>query len=129
MIKSIVIAAALVAAFFSPPIQAEAYQQIIPMRVLCTKGGPSFLLEQLRDNYNEQVRYSMEISVDSGYPVGLLITENKNNNDGRGSSTILMVNSNLNMSCVFFTSKDYLKDAGEVDSLPAKQPLEGETDV
>lgn len=124
MIKSIVIAAALVAAFFSPAVQAEVYQQIIPMRVLCTQGGPSFLLEQLRDNYNEQVRYSMEISVDSGYPVGLLITENSNN----PSSSILMVNSNLNMSCIFYTSKDVLKDAGG-ESLPAKQPLQGETDA
>ena len=124
MRHTILAIAALVAAFFVPPIYAEAYQQIIPMRVLCTKGGPSFLLEQLRDNYNEQVRWSMEISVDNGYPVGLLITENKNN----PSSTILMVNSNLNISCVFFTSKDVLKDSG-VESLPAKQPLQGETDA
>lgn len=128
-IKSIIIAAAL-AAFFSPPGQAiEPYAQMIPMRVLCVNGGPEPLLMQLMDNYNEVPRYSMEIKVQTGYPVGLIITENQNNgSDGQGSSTILMVNANLGMSCVFFTAQDVLED-NEAESLPAKEPAKGETDA
>jgi hypothetical protein len=126
-IKSIILAAAL-AAFFSPTGQAiEPYAQMIPMRVLCVDGGPEPLLIQLLENYNEVPRYSMEIKVQTPYPVGLIITENQNNGD-KGSSTILMVNANLNVSCVFFTSLDTLKD-NEAESLPAKVPAQGETDA
>ena len=83
---------------------------------------------QLMDNYNEVPRYSMEIKVQTGYPVGLIITENQNNGGGQGSSTILMVNQNLGVSCVFFTALDVLKD-NDAKSLPAKEPAQGKTDA
>ena len=118
--KSIIIAAAL-AAFFSPIVQASApFPQIIPMRTLCVHGGPEPLLIKLKEQYNEVPKWSMEISVASPLPVVMILTENKNN----PSSTVLLVNANLNMSCVFFTSKDHLKDNGADTDLPPKQPLE-----
>ena len=124
--KSIIIAAAL-AAFFSSVAQASApFPQIIPMRTLCVYGGPEPLLMKLKEQYNEVPKWSMEISVDSPLPIQMIVTENKSN----PSSTVLMVNGNLNMSCVFFTSKDHLKDNGADTDLPPKQPLEeGKLDV
>ena len=123
-IKSIILAAAL-AAFFSPIGQAiDPFAQIIPMRVLCVKGGPEPLLIKLINSYNEVPRYSMKIEVQTGFPVGLIITENTNN----PSSTVVLVNSNLNMSCIFLTSKDTLKDNG-AQSFPEKKPAKGETDA
>ena len=118
--KSIISAAAL-AAFFSSSVQASApFPQIIPMRTLCVHGGPEPLLMKLKEQYNEVPKWSMQITVASPLPVVMILTENKNN----PSSTVLLVNANLNLSCVFFTSKDHLKDNGADTDLPAKQPLE-----
>ena len=121
--KAIILAAAL-AAFFSPIGQAlEPYATMIPMRVLCVKGGPTPLLKTLEETFAELPRYYMEIAVQGPYPVGMIITENSHNDDGKGTSTLLFVNSNLNTSCIFFTSQGTLKEK-EFESLPAKQPSE-----
>ena len=124
--KALILAAAF-AAFFTPTAQAF-FPQIIPMRTLCVHGSPEPLLMKLLEQYNEVPKYTMEVSVDSKKPVLMIVTENKNNGD-RGTSTILMVNPTLNLSCVFFTAKDALKDTG-AKSLPEKMPLEdGKLDV
>jgi len=103
---------------FAPTAEAF-FPQVIPMRTLCVNGSPEPLLAKLKDQYNEVPKYSMEISVDSPLPVFMMITENANN----PSSTIIMINPNLNLSCVFFTSQDVVKDNG-VKSLPKKLPEE-----
>jgi hypothetical protein len=59
----------------------------------------------------------MEISVDRPLPLFMIITENKNN----PSSTIILGNPNLNVSCIFMTAKDSLLPT-EAESLPTKQP-------
>jgi hypothetical protein len=124
--KIILITAAL-AAFFSPTGAALApYATMIPMRVLCIDGGPAPLLQQLEETFAELPRYHMEIAVAGPYPIGMIITENSHNDDGRGTSTLIFVNSNLNTSCIFFTAKDTIKEQ-EFKSLPAK--AEGETDA
>jgi|6_EtaG_2_1085325.scaffolds.fasta_scaffold03150_3 hypothetical protein len=133
-IKAIILGAAL-AAFFStigqatvPPPSLMPYAEIIPMRVLCVNGGPEPLLLRLMNTFSEVPKYSMEVSVGAPHQIGLIIAENKNN----PSSTIVLVNPNLNdglgKSCIFFTSKDYLKDNG-AQSLEKKVPTEGETDA
>lgn len=109
---------AALAAFFSPVAQAF-FPQVIPMRTLCVHGSPEPLLAKLLEEYNEVPKHFMEISVDSPNAVVMIVTENANN----PSSTIVMVNKNLNLSCVFFTAKDVLKDSG-AKSLPKKMPEE-----
>ena len=95
----------------------KPFAQIVPMQVLCTKGGPEYLILELMEKYNEVPAYTMQISVDHPLPLAMIITENKNN----PSSTIILANPNLDMSCIFMTSKDSLL-ATEAESLPAKQP-------
>ena len=95
----------------------KPFAQVVPMQVLCTKGGPEYLILELMEKYNEVPAYTMEISVDHPLPLAMIITENKNN----PSSTVILANPNLNMSCIFMTSKDSLL-ATEAESLPAKQP-------
>jgi hypothetical protein len=119
-IKSIILAAAL-AAFFSPVAQASPpFAQIIPLKTLCVFGSPEPLLMKLKEQYNEVPKYSMKISVASPLPIVMIVTENRSN----PSSTVVLVNANLNMSCIFFTAKDHLKDTGADTDLPAKQPME-----
>lgn len=93
----------------------EPFSQVVPMQVLCTKGGPEYLILELLEKYNEVPAYTMQISVDRPLPLFMIITENKNN----PSSTIILGNPNLNISCIFMTSKDSLL-ATEAESLPAK---------
>ena len=93
------------------------FAQIVPMQVLCTKGGPEYLILELMEKYNEVPAYTMQISVDHPLPLAMIITENKNN----PSSTVLLANPNLGVSCIFMTAKDSLL-ATEAKSLPAKQP-------
>ena len=95
----------------------KPFAQIVPMQVLCSKGGPEYLILELMEKYNEVPAYTMQISVDHPLPLAMIITENKNN----PSSTIILANPNLGMSCIFMTSKDSLL-ATEAESLPAKQP-------
>ena len=95
----------------------KPFAQIVPMQVLCTKGGPEYLILELMEKYNEVPAYTMSISVDHPLPLAMIITENKNN----PSSTVILANPNLDMSCIFMTSKDSLL-ATEAESLPAKQP-------
>ena len=98
-----------------PIYAAKPFSQIIPMRVLCTEGGPEYLILELMEKYNEVPAYSMEISVDKPIPLMMIITENKNN----PTSTVIMVNPNLSVSCIFMTGKDALRPT-EAESLPAK---------
>ena len=100
-------------------VKAEPYATVVPMQVLCTKGGPEYLILELMEKYNEVPAYTMEITVDRPLPLFMIITENKNN----PSSTIILGNPNLNMSCIFMTAKDSLVPT-EAKSLPAKQPSE-----
>ena len=95
----------------------KPFAQIVPMQVLCSKGGPEYLILELMEKYNEVPAYTMQISVDHPLPLAMIITENKNN----PSSTVILANPNLGMSCIFMTSKDSLL-ATEAESLPAKQP-------
>ncbi len=95
----------------------KPFAHIVPMQVLCTKGGPEYLILELMEKYNEVPAYTMQISVDHPLPLAMIITENKNN----PSSTVLLANPNLGMSCIFMTAKDSLL-ATEAESLPAKQP-------
>ena len=107
---------------FSPTadaVKVEPYATVVPMQVLCTKGGPEYLILELMEKYNEVPAYTMEITVDRPLPLFMIITENKNN----PSSTIILGNPNLNMSCIFMTAKDSLAPT-EAKSLPAKQPSE-----
>jgi len=94
----------------------QPFAQIIPMKVLCTEGGPEYLILELMEKYNEVPAYTMSISVDRPTPLGMIITENKNN----PSSTIIIVNPNLGVSCIFMTSKDVMLST-EAESLPAKE--------
>ena len=98
---------------------SKPFAQVVPMQVLCTKGGPEYLILELMEKYNEVPAYTMSISVDHPLPLAMIITENKNN----PSSTVILANPNLGMSCIFMTSKDSLL-ATEAESLPAKQPEE-----
>ena len=98
---------------------AKPFSQVVPMQVLCTKGGPEYLILELMEKYNEVPAYTMEISVDHPLPLAMIITENKNN----PSSTVILANPNLGISCIFMTAKDALL-ATEAESLPAKQPEE-----
>ena len=121
MIKFFVLAVWL--AMFIPEhtnaAKIEPYSTVVPMQVLCTKGGPEYLILELMEKYNEVPAYTMQITVDRPLPLFMIITENKNN----PSSTIILGNPNLNMSCIFMTAKDALL-ATEAESLPAKQPVE-----
>lgn len=100
-----------------PTYATEPFSTVVPMQVLCTKGGPEYLILELMQKYNEVPAYTMEITVDRPLPLFMIITENKNN----PSSTIILGNPNLNMSCIFMTAKDALLPT-EAKSLPAKQP-------
>ena len=115
--KALILAAAF-AAFFTPTAQAF-FPQIVPLRALCVSGSPEPLLMKLLEKYNEVPKYTMQLTVDSPKPILMIVTENENN----PSSTVLLVNPNLNISCVFYTAKDTLKDTG-AKSLPEKMPLE-----
>ena len=99
--------------------QPKPFAQVVPMQVLCTKGGPEYLILELMERYNEVPAYTIQISVDRPLPLGLIITENKNN----PTSTIILANPNLNVSCIFMTAKDTLLPT-DAESLPAKQPEE-----
>ena len=98
---------------------AEPYATVVPMQVLCTQGGPEYLILELMEKYNEVPAYTMEITVDRPLPLIMIITEIKNN----PSSTSILGNPILNMSCIFMTAKDSLTPT-EAKSLPAKQPSE-----
>lgn len=103
--------------FGSEAQASKPFAQVVSMQVLCTKGGPEYLILELMEKYNEVPAYTMEITVDRPLPLAMIITENKNN----PTSTVILANPNLGISCVFMTAKDALM-ATEAQSLPAKQP-------
>ena len=128
--KSIIIAAAL-AAFFSSSVHAyRPFQQVVPMRTLCVHGSAEALVDKLNAEYGEVVKWTMEVFVDSPSPIGMIITQNSNNNSGEVSTTMILTNPNLNMSCIFFTGKS-LRDTGADADVPAKEPVSegGKIDV
>ena len=123
--------AAAFAAFFSSSVHAyRPFQQVVPMRTLCVHGSADTLVNKLNDEYGEVIKWTMEVFVDAPMPIGLIITQNSNNNSGAGSTTLLLTNPNLGMSCIFFTGKS-LKDTGADTDVPAKEPVSegGKIDV
>ena len=109
---------------FSLSAQAElqnVFKGIVSLQVLCTPGGPEELMEELLENYNEKPVHAMDIITISGLNIQMYITENRNN----PTSTVLLHNQNVDKTCIFWSAKDYLRTL-EVDSLPAKTPMEEE---
>ena len=115
--KLIILLAWAALTFFPTAKATEPFATVVPMQVLCSKGGPEYLILELMEKYNEVPAYTMEITVDRPLPLFMIITENKNN----PSSTIILGNPNLNMSCIFMTAKDTLLPTN-AESPPAKQP-------
>jgi len=105
---------------FSPTAEAEepkVFKAVVSIQVICSLGGPEILMKELLDNYNEKPVHAMDISTSSGLNIVMYITENRNN----PSSTVLLHNSNVDKTCIFWTAKDYLRTI-ETESLPAKTP-------
>ena len=119
MIKFFVLAA-WIAMFIPQVAQAEepkVFKSVVSIQVLCSLGGPEILMKELLDNYNEKPVHAMDISTSSGLNIVMYITENRNN----PSSTVLLHNSNVDKTCIFWTAKDYVRTI-ETESLPAKSP-------
>ena len=119
MIKFFVLAA-WIAMFIPQVAQAEepkVFKSVVSIQVICSLGGPEILMKELLDNYNEKPVHAMDISTSSGLNIVMYITENRNN----PSSTVLLHNSNVDKTCIFWTAKDYVRTI-ETESLPAKSP-------
>ena len=97
--------------------KAKVFKAAVSIQVICSLGGPEILMKELLDNYNEKPVHAMDISTSSGLNIVMYITENRNN----PSSTVLLHNSNVDKTCIFWTAKDYLRTI-ETESLPAKTP-------
>ena len=103
------------------PISLEAQEskpfvQVIPLQILCTKGGPEEMIMKLNERVNEIPKYMMRLKTQRQESLTMIIMENKNN----PSATVLLVNPNLDVTCIFFTADDYLHQS-EARDLPAKQ--------
>jgi hypothetical protein len=123
MIKSIVIAAALVAAFFSPPVQAaKPFRTVIPVKVICMAGGPEGMLEILLEKYNERMVAGMDLTM-SGGKIHMYIAQNKNNPSASVFLHSERANAGAGQTCLFWGAKDWLHII-ETESLPAKRPSE-----
>jgi len=96
--------------------EVEPFQTIIPLKVVCVKGGPQGMAKVLLERYNEQIVHGMNVST-MHQDIQMFIAENKNN----PSSTLFMYNPKLNQTCIFWTAKDVLRTK-PVESLPAKSP-------
>jgi len=121
MKKTILAIAALAAAFFMPA-QAQIpglYRTVVSLQVLCSRGGPALIMEQLLDGYNERPVHAMNLRSQGGVDIQMYITENRNN----PSSSLLLHNRTVNQTCIFWTAEDTLKTI-ETESLPAKKPEE-----
>ena len=96
----------------------DMFRTIVSLQVLCTKGSPELLMEQLLDDYNEKPVHAIDLSSSTtSVNIQLYVTENKNN----PSSTFILHNNNVNQSCIFWAAEDYLRTL-ETESLPAKVP-------
>ena len=111
----------LAISFTAQAEELKAYQSVVSLKVLCSKGGPEFLMQELLDGYNEKPVHAMDISAISGLNIQMYITENKNN----PTSTVLLHNQSIDKTCIFWSANDYLRTL-ETESLPAKTP-EGKT--
>ena len=100
----------------------EMFRTIVSLQVLCTKGSPELLMEQLLDDYNEKPVHAIDLSnTNTDVSIQLYVTENKNN----PSSTFILHNTGIDTSCIFWAAEDYLRTL-ETESLPAKKPLSKE---
>ena len=127
--KALILAAAL-AAFFSPVGQAAPFRTVIPMQVICLPGAPGSeggMFQLLLKEYNEQPIHALNLNMGQT-SIQMYITENRNNNDGRGSSSVMLYSNGANQTCLFWAAEDFLRTIPK-ESLPAKQPLKGETDA
>ena len=121
MKKTILAIAALAAAFFVPA-QAQIpglYRTVVTLQVLCSRGGPALITDELLKSYNEKPVHAMDLRSQGGVDIQMYITENKNN----PSSSLLLHNRKVNQTCIFWTAEDTLKTI-ETESLPAKKPEE-----
>jgi len=121
MKKTILAIAALAAAFFMPA-QAQIpglYRTVVSLQVLCSRGGPALIMDELLKSYNEKPVHAMDLRSQGGVDIQMYITENRNN----PSSSLLLHNRTVNQTCIFWTAEDTLKTI-ETESLPAKKPEE-----
>jgi len=102
-------------------VTAVPFQTVIPITVVCTKGGPGTLIKILLDKYNEQVRYGMRVAT-KHQDIQMFIAENASN----PSSSLFLYNERLNQTCLFWSARDTLKST-PIEELPAKQPSETKT--
>jgi hypothetical protein len=103
----------------------EMFRTIVSLQVLCTKGSPELLMEQLLDDYNEKPVHAIDLSnTNTDVSIQLYVTENKNN----PSSTFILHNTGIDTSCIFWAAEDYLRTL-ETESLPAKKPDAAKEDV
>ena len=127
--KSIILAAAL-AAFFSPIGQAAPFRTVIPVEVICLPGAPGSeggMFQLLLKEYHEQPIHALNLNMGET-SIQMYITENRNNNEGRGSSSVMLYSNGANQTCMFWAAEDVLRTIPK-ESLPAKQPLKGETNA
>jgi hypothetical protein len=118
-----ILIAGLIPAFFMPT-QAQIpglYRTVVSLQVLCSRGGPALIMDELLKSYNEKPVHAMDLRSQGGVDIQMYITENKNN----PSSSLLLHNRNpaVNQTCIFWTAEDTLKTI-ETESLPAKKPEE-----
>ncbi len=123
MKKTILAIAALAAAFFMPA-QAQIpglYRTVVTLQVLCSRGGPALIMDELLKSYNEKPVHAMNLRSQGGVDIQMYITENRNN----PSSSLLLHNRHpaVSQTCIFWTAEDTLKTI-ETESLPAKKPEE-----
>ena len=117
----LIILAALAFSTAAAEEKPNIFKAVVSLQVLCTLGGPAELMGELLESYNEKPVHGMDISTESGLNIQMYITENRNN----PTSTVLLHNQNVDKTCIFWSAKDYLRTL-EVDSLPAKTPMEEE---
>ena len=99
-----------------PQEESVPFGTVVPLQVVCLKGGPSEMAKILMDRYNEQVAHAMNLST-AHTDIQMFISENKNN----PSSTLFLYNGRLNQTCIFWTAKDALRTK-PIKNLPAKSP-------
>ena len=112
--KNILIAVLMM--FSLGAVAEKPFVQVIPLQILCTKGGPEEMIMRLNERVNEIPKYMMRLKTQRPESLTMIIMENKNN----PSATVLLVNPNLDVTCIFFTADDYLHKS-EAQDLPAKQ--------
>ena len=129
MKKTFLAIAALVAAFFVPAkAEPPFFRTVVQLQALCVHGGPGPIISQLRSQYNEQVVHGMDLT-SGALSIQMYIAENVSN----PSATLFLHNQNANgglgQTCIFWSANSVLKTDDDVEVLPPKRPVEGETDA